>query len=83
LTASIKVYDQIQDKPLKYVSVIFELKENYLQNDQDFENIKSATIPLLLTKFPEESIVGQVKYVYQTSGSMQTRTLPLNWANQK
>jgi uncharacterized RDD family membrane protein YckC len=83
LTASVKVYDQIQDKPLKYVSVIFELKENYLEDDEDFQKIKSATIPLLLTKFPEQSIVGRVKYVYQTRTSMQTRTLPLNWENQK
>lgn len=83
LTASIKVYDQIQNKPLKYVSVIFQLKENYLEDDQTFEQIKSATIPLLLTRFPKGTFIGQAKYVYQTSGSMQTTTIPLDWTNEK
>jgi hypothetical protein len=78
LTASVKAYDQIQGRPLKYVSVIFQLNENYLEGDRNFEKIKSMTMPLLLSKFPERAFVGQIKYVYQTSGSMQTRIVPLD-----
>ena len=77
LTASVKIYDKIQNKPLKYVSVIFELKENYLEDDQNFEKIKSATLPLLYAKFPENTFKGQAKYVYKTSGRMQTTTITL------
>lgn len=80
LTADVRVYDKIEkNEDLKYVSVILQLNENYLENDDNYEQIKSATVPLLLTKFPEKTFVGQIKYVYQQPGSMQTRTLPLDW----
>jgi uncharacterized RDD family membrane protein YckC len=80
LTADVRVYDKIEkNEDLKYVSVILRLNENYLDSDDDYAQIKSATVPLLLTKFPEKTFVGQIKYVYQQPGSMQTRTLPLDW----
>jgi len=83
LTADVRVYDKIENENLKYVSIIFTLNENYLENDNNFEEIKSKTIPLLLTKFPEKTFVGQAKYVYQSGGDMQTRTLPINWKTEK
>lgn len=80
LKPDVRVYDQIEENTdLKYVSVILRLNQNYLENDNYYEQIKSATVPLLLTKFPEGTFVGQIKYVYQQPGSMQTRTLPLDW----
>ena len=80
LTPDVRVYDQIQgDTEMKYVSVILKLNENFLEDDKDFDQIRSATVPLLLSKFPEKTFVGQVKYVYQEPGSMQTRTIPLDW----
>ncbi|MDP4265127.1 MAG: RDD family protein [Bacteroidota bacterium] len=79
LTTDIRVYDKIKNENIKYVSVIFKLKKDYLTDNNDFEHLKSLTIPLLLTKFPERTFVGQLKYVYRTSGSMQTRILPLDW----
>ncbi len=84
LTADVRVYDKIEkNEDLKYVSVILRLKENYLDSDEDYEQIKSSTVPLLLTKFPEKTFVGQIKYVYQQPGSMQTRTLPLDWSEKE
>lgn len=83
LTADIKVYDKIQNENLKYVSVIFLLKENYLENDNDFEQLKTITTKLLLTKFPEKTFVGRLKYVYKTSGSMSSRSMPLDWRTKK
>lgn len=80
LTSDVRVYGKIeQNKDLKYVSVILRLKENYLEDDENYEQIKSATVPLLLTKIPEKTFVGQIKYVFQQPGSMRTRTLPLDW----
>lgn len=80
LTPDVLVYDKIEtNEDLKYVSVILRLNENYLESDDNYEQIKSATVALLLTKFPEKTFVGQIKYVYQQPGSMQTRTLPLDW----
>lgn len=83
LTADVRVYDKIQNEDLKYVSVILQLKENYMADDESYDQLKSATVPLLLTKFPEKTFVGRIQYVYKTSGSMQTRTLPLDWRTKK
>jgi uncharacterized RDD family membrane protein YckC len=83
LTADIKVYDKLENEDLKYVSVIFRLKENYLAEEESFEKLKSSTIPLLLTKFPEKTFVGRVQYVYQSGGNMQSRTFPLDWRETK
>ncbi|WP_106793880.1 RDD family protein [Aquimarina sp. Aq78] len=80
LTSDVRVYDQLeQDNDLKYVSVILRLNENYLENDNNYEKIKSVTVPLILAKFPEGTFVGQVQYVYQQSHSIHTRTLTLDW----
>ncbi|MBO9151601.1 RDD family protein [Chitinophaga sp. GCM10012297] len=78
LAASIEVYDQVQNKPFKYVSVVFQLRENYFESSQDFEQIKSATMSLLSANFPRGKFVGRIKYVYQTGGSMQIRTMSLD-----
>lgn len=84
LTADVRVYDKIEkNEDLKYVSVILRLNENYLENDDNYEKIKSETVSLLLTKFPKKTFVGQIKYVYKQSGTMQTRTLPLDWRDKK
>ncbi|NVO32712.1 RDD family protein [Hymenobacter lapidiphilus] len=80
LTADVRIYDKIEkNKDLKYISVILRLKENYIDNVDDYEKIKSSTLPLLITKFPEKTFVGQIKYVFQQPGSIQTKTLPLDW----
>ena len=84
MTSDVRVYDQIeQDKDLKYVSVILRLKENYLEDDDYYEQIKSVTLPLLLSKFPEETFVGQIKYVFKQPGRMKTRTMSLDWRNKE
>jgi uncharacterized RDD family membrane protein YckC len=79
LTADVKVYDKIQNEELKYISIIFRLKENYMADEESFGQLKSSTIPLLLTKFPEKTFVGRVQYVYKSGGSMQSRTIPIDW----
>lgn len=79
LKPDIKVYDRIETENLKYVSVIFVLKKDYLEFDSDFEKLKAETTRLLLTQFPEKTFVGEVKYVYQTSTSMTSKTIYLDW----
>lgn len=84
LTADVRVYDKIKHvEDLSYVSVILRLNENYLENDDDYEQIKSATVPLLLSKFPEKTFIGQIKYVYQQTGSRQIRTVQLGGRENK
>lgn len=79
LKPDIKVYDKIETENLKYVSVIFVLKKDYLEFDSDFEKLKAETTRLLLTQFPEKTFVGEIKYVYQTSTSMTSKTIYLDW----
>lgn len=79
LKPDIRVYDKIETENLKYVSVIFLLKKDYLKFDSDFEQLKTETTRLLLTQFPEKTFVGELKYVYQTSTSMTSKIIYLDW----
>jgi uncharacterized RDD family membrane protein YckC len=83
MTADVRVYDKIHNKDLKYVSVILQLKENYMSDDDAYEQLKGATVPLLLTIFPEKTFVGRIQYVFKTDGSMQTRRHSLDWRTTK
>jgi len=84
LTADVRVYDKIEKyEDLKYVSVILRLNKIFLDRDDDYEQIKSETVSLLLTKFPEKTFTEQIKYVYRQPGKMQTRTLPLDWRDKE
>lgn len=79
-TADIRIYDQIKEnKDLKYISVILRLKTNLLEYDENFKKFESSTISLLHSKFPEETFIGQIKFVYQQPGSIISRTTILDW----
>ena len=80
LSSDVRIYDEIEENPnLKYVSVILTLNKDYLDHDDDFEEIQDKTLPILMSKYPEGTFVGQIKYVYKEPGSMITRTKPLDW----
>lgn len=79
LKADIKVYDRIETENLKYISAIFLLKNNYLEPFNDFEKLKAETTRFLLTKFPEKTFVGELRYVYQTNTSMTSKIIYLDW----
>jgi hypothetical protein len=79
LTPDIRVYDKMENEDLKYISIIFRLKKNYLDDEETFGQLKSSTVPLLLTRFPEKTFVGRIQYVYQSGGNVQLRTLPIDW----
>lgn len=74
LTASVKIYDKIQDEDLKYISAIFQLKENYLEDENNTKQLNFLTTTLIYSKYPKETITGQLKYLYQASGEMQSRS---------
>lgn len=79
LTADVRVYDKIQNEDLKYVSLILQLKEDYMADDKAYDQLQSATVPLLLSMFPEKTFVGRIQYIYQTNSSMHRRILILDW----
>src|SRR4029079_14477805 len=77
LTASVKVYDQVQNQKLKYISVIYILKRNYLSDENSSDQLQQTTDELLYSKYPRETFTGQAKYIFKTSGSMQARSNPI------
>jgi len=71
ISASVKVFDKIENQNVKYISVIYMLKENYLEDETQSKQLKQITNKLLYSIHPKESFTGQAKYVFKTSGSMQ------------
>ncbi|WP_133272376.1 RDD family protein [Hymenobacter radiodurans] len=74
LEADVKVYDKIKNSNLKYISVIYKLKENYLEDESKEEKIKKLTMSHLYSMYPENEFTGQAQYIYKTDGSMQNNT---------
>lgn len=78
LDSSVRIYDKIQNDSVKYVSIIFLLKKNYLADEDYFNSLKSKSTDLLFSMLPRDSFVGQIKFVYKEPGSMQIQTIPLD-----
>jgi uncharacterized RDD family membrane protein YckC len=74
LTSDIRIYDTVRNSNLKYVSTILKLKENYLEDDNTYRQLESATETLIYSKLPKETITGQIKYIFQVSGQFQSRS---------
>ncbi|OWR12860.1 RDD family protein [Chryseobacterium sp. VAUSW3] len=73
LTPDIRVYDTVKNENLKYVSTILKLKENYIADDNSYNQLHIMTTNLIYSKMPKETFTGQIKYVYQSSGQFQSR----------
>jgi uncharacterized RDD family membrane protein YckC len=72
VTPDVRVYDKIQDRDGKYVSIIFELKENYLASEEDSYYLKERIRTILNRQYPQGTIAGQLQYVYRGDGGFQS-----------
>jgi len=79
LTAHIKVYDKIETENLKYVSAIFVLNRDELKLKSDFDKLNAETTRILLTLFPEKTFVGELRFIYKTSTTINTNIIYLDW----
>jgi uncharacterized RDD family membrane protein YckC len=70
----VRVYDSVKNEKLKYISVIMRLKENYLGNDELYEDLHTQTIDLIYSRIPKETFTGQVKFFYKSEGYFKSRT---------
>ena len=70
----VRVYDTVKNENLKYVSVILKLKENYIADDNSYDELHTMTTEIIYSKFPKETFTGQIKYVYKGKGQFQVRT---------
>ena len=77
VTPSVRVYDKIENQNLKYISIILQLKENYLESEANTDDLGRSTTLAVHTVFQRNSFTGQVQYIYKSGGSMQTLTTPI------
>lgn len=73
LTPDIRVYDTIKNGNLKYVSTILKLKENYIADDNSYNQLHELATNLIYSKVSKETFTGEIKYVYQSGGQFQSR----------
>ncbi len=74
LTPDIRVYDTVKNENLKYVSTILKLNDNYIADDNSYNQLYETTTNLIYSKFPKETFTGQINFVYQGDGQFQSRT---------
>jgi uncharacterized RDD family membrane protein YckC len=74
LNASVKVYDTVENKPGKYISIIYTLREDYLEDDAQYQDLREMTEKLLYSKHPKNTFIGQGKYVFKESGAIRVST---------
>ena len=73
MTPDIRIYDTVRNENLKYVSVIVNLKENYIADDNSYKQLHQMTTNLINSRFPKETFTGQIQYIYKSSGQFQSR----------
>lgn len=78
-----RVYDKVEGEKVKYISVIVTLDQNLLNNDADYNNLKTKFEPVLASVYPDSTFTGRVKFVYKTGNSMQTRIENYDWRETK
>ena len=74
LIPDIRVYDTVQNENLKYVSAILKLKANYIADDDNYNQLHAIATNLIYSKYPKETFVGQIKYIFQGPGQFQSRS---------
>ena len=74
ITADIRIYDTIKNENLKYLSIILKIKKNFLDDNSLFMPINQEAERLIYSQFPKETFRGQLKFVYQRPGQLQSRS---------
>jgi uncharacterized RDD family membrane protein YckC len=70
-TSDIRVYDTVRNQNIKYISVIVNLKENYLADEEQSSQLQASVNRFIFSKHPEKTFFGNVKYVFKSPGQMQ------------
>lgn len=77
LTPDIRVYDSVQNRNLKYVSIILKLKENYIADNSYYLPLHQKVTELIYARLPMETFKGQIKYYFKGNGQFQTRIITI------
>jgi uncharacterized RDD family membrane protein YckC len=77
LQPDIKVYDQIENEKRKYISIVLNLRENYLEDDKGMRELDTYVTKLLRSRYPRGTYKGQLKYFYKQAGYRSWRSSTL------
>ncbi len=72
LSADVKIYDSIQHHNVKFIKIIYSLKQEYFANLFLKQSLKHQTMKLIYSLFPEWSFTGVATYIYRTAKSYRS-----------
>jgi uncharacterized RDD family membrane protein YckC len=76
-TPDVKVYDTLQNKNWKYISVVAKMKKDFTENENTYRELDAAINKLVDSKYPEGRFTGKLKYIYRVTGQYNVRTTSL------
>ena len=62
---------------IRYISVIFRLKENYLEDEANADELKRLANELLYDTYEADTFTGQAKYLFNGNGSFKANIIPI------
>jgi hypothetical protein len=77
LAPDVKIYDTVKNEKLKFMSIFCHLKENYMENDYNFQKLKGKTQNLIYSQYPQETFFGQLIYIYSTPGEARSKAIKI------
>jgi uncharacterized RDD family membrane protein YckC len=75
LTATVNVYDSVEHQTVKYISIRCNLKENYLENQAQYEKLRQQVEGLLYARYPKDSITSEIYYTFKSKSVVRQSTL--------
>jgi len=64
LSADVRIYDSIENRKIKYISVIFKLKQDYFNYTGVIDQLEKESAQIINSQYPQYSFTGQEQYVY-------------------
>lgn len=77
LTTDVRVYDRIGNTNKKYISVLSDLRENYIEDHEKFVEIRSTIMRIVRSKYQEKTYLGQLKFVVREPGKLSVSTIEM------
>jgi uncharacterized RDD family membrane protein YckC len=81
LKPSIKIYDTVSGRAGKYISAIFYLKANFLEDEEQARELRRLVLTVLHKRYPPDSYTGVTKYIYKDQNNTQIHTTQIGNAN--
>ncbi len=77
VSGDVTIYDSVRNENLKCISVILQLKSNYLDDDKTYGNLKAHTLELIYKQYPQQTFIGHLEYYYQSPGQIINRGIDI------